>query len=252
VVFVLRLRTAPEPFLPLSILSNQVVRTGTVLSAGNMSTMIGLTIFIPLYFESVMGLSSSLSGLALIPLMVLSNIGAIFAGRSLGWVQHYKRIPMAGLLISVLALVSLAWQPYQSLPLVLAHLAAVGVGIGTVYPVATVAVQNAVPRHQLGIATGTLNFFRALLASILVAVLGAIVLGGVNLKSGGGSLTMEALRATAGGAEVALIFRWVFAVCALMLGTALAALILMEERPLPGRADIPAAATAPGAPATAE
>jgi hypothetical protein len=85
------------------------------------------------------------------------------------------------------------------------------------------------------------------LASILVAVLGAIVLGGINLKSGGGSLTMETLRATAGGAEVAMIFRWVFATCALVLGTALAALILMEERPLPGRADIPAAA--PGAPA---
>jgi len=249
VLFVLRLTRAPEPFLPLSILSNQVVRMGTLLSACNVSSMIGLTIFVPLYFESVMGLSSSLSGLALIPLLVVSNLGAVFSGRALGWVHHYKRVPMVGLTISLAALVSLAWQPYQPLPLVLLHLGAVGIGIGTVYPVATVAVQNAVPRQELGIATGSLNFFRSLLSAVIVAVLGAILLGGINLKGGDAGLSVETLRASAGGAELALLFRWVFAATAAVLAAALFWLILMEERPLPGRADIPAATTAPGAPA---
>jgi EmrB/QacA subfamily drug resistance transporter len=247
VAFIWRLRTAPEPFLPLAILSNQVVRTGTLLSACNISSMIGLTIFIPMYFELVMGLSSSLSGMALIPLMVVSNMGAVFSGRGLAWFQHYKRVPMVGLSISVIALISLAINPYQSLTMVLIHLGAVGAGIGTVYPVATVAVQNAVPRHQLGIATGTMNFFRALLSSIIVAVFGAIILGGINLKSGG--LAVDALQATGGGAEVALVFRWVFAATAVILAWALFWLILMEERPLPGRADIPVAASASPSPA---
>jgi EmrB/QacA subfamily drug resistance transporter len=247
VLFIWRLRTAPEPFLPLAILSNQVVRTGTLLSACNISCLIGLTIFIPLYFELVMGLSSSLSGLALIPLMVVSNIGAAVSGRSLGWLHHYKRVPMVGLSISVLALISLTINPHQSLIMVLIHLGAVGVGIGTVYPVATVAVQNAVPRHQLGIATGTMNFFRALLSAIIVAGLGAIILGGINLKSGG--LLAEALHASGGAAEVALVFRWVFAACGAVLAAALFWLILMEERPLPGRADIPVAASASPSPA---
>lgn len=246
VLFVWRLRTAPEPFLPLSILSNQVVRTGTLLSSFNISCLIGLTIFVPLYFELVMGLSSSLSGLALIPLMVVSNIGALVAGRGLGYFHHYKRVPMVGLSFSVLALVSLAINPQQSLILVLIHLGFVGAGIGTVYPVATVAVQNAVPRHQLGIATGTLNFFRALLSAVIVAVLGAIILGGMNVKSGG--QVAETLHGI-GAAEAALIFRWVFAACAAVLAAALFWLILMEERPLPGRADIPVAASASPSPA---
>jgi EmrB/QacA subfamily drug resistance transporter len=246
-LFIGRLRTAPEPFLPLNILSNQVVRTGILLSSFNMSCIIGLTIFIPMYFEMVQGLSSSLSGLALIPLMVVSNIGAAFAGRGLGYFHHYKRVPMVGLSISVLALISLTVDPQQSLTSVLIHLGAIGLGIGTVYPVATVAVQNAVPRHQLGIATGTMNFFRALLSAVIVAGLGAIILGGINVKGGGGQVG-AVLQASGGSAEVALVFRWVFAACSVIMAFALLWLILMEERPLPGRADIPVAA-APPAPA---
>ena len=248
VLFVMRLRTAPEPFLPLNILSNQVVRSGILLSSFNMSCIIGLTIFIPMYFELVQGLSSSLSGLSLIPLMVVSNIGAAFAGRGLGYFHHYKRVPMVGLAISVLALLSLTIDPQQSLTSVLIHLGAVGLGIGTVYPVATVAVQNAVPRHQLGIATGTMNFFRALLSAVIIAALGAIILGGINLKGGSGQIA-EVLHASGGSAEVALVFRWVFAACGAVLAAALFWLLLMEERPLPGRADIPIAAAAPPAPA---
>ena len=247
ICFILRLRAAPEPFLPLNILANKVARMGTLLSACNVSSMIGLTIFVPLYFESVMGLSSSASGLALIPLMVVSNLGAVFSGRSLAWVRHYKRLPMAGLTISIASLASLAWNPLQTLPVVLLHLAAVGIGIGTVYPVATVAVQNAVPRHQLGIATGSLNFFRSLLSAVIVAILGAILLGGMNLKGGEAGLSVDSLRASAGGMELAALFRWVFATTAAVLSAALLWLILLEERPLPGRADIPPGGGAPAA-----
>jgi MFS family permease len=146
---------------------------------------------------------------------------------------------MVGLVVSLIALFSLAVDPQQSLTSVLIHLGAAGFGIGTVYPVATVSVQNAVARHQLGIATGTMNFFRALFAAVIVAMLGAIILGGVNLK---GSAHVSELLHTVGRAEIALIFRWVFAACGLVLAAALLWLIMMEERPLPGRADIPAGA----------
>jgi EmrB/QacA subfamily drug resistance transporter len=249
-LFAARLLWAPEPFLPLNILSNQVVRTGTIAAAWNVGTMIGLTIFVPLYFETVLGLSSSFSGLSLIPLMLVANMGSTIAGRGLAWFRHYKRVPMVGLCISIASLLLLAWHPYQPVEIVVLHLAAVGIGIGTVFPVCTVAVQNAVPRHQLGIATGTMNFFRSLLSAVIVAMLGAIVLGGINLRSGGG-LSVETLSAGGGGADRALVFRWVFLLTAGFMAACLYWLFRMEERPLPGRADI-AAASASGAPASAE
>ena len=88
---------------------------GTLLSAFNISCLIGLTIFVPLYFDLVMGLSSSLSGLALIPLMVLSNFGALVAGRGLGIFPSLQARAAGGASFSVLALISLAINPQQSL-----------------------------------------------------------------------------------------------------------------------------------------
>ena len=63
-------------------------------------------------------------------------------------------------------------------------LAVIGSGIGTVFPISTVCMQNAVAHHQMGVATGAANFFRALFSSLVVAVLGAIVLGGLGGVTG--------------------------------------------------------------------
>src|SRR5581483_3030498 len=90
VLFFWRLAKAEEPFVPLTMLSNPVVRLGTLGAACNVAAMIGMTIFLPLYFDMVHGLSASHSGVALIPVVVISNIAAVFSGRSLGWFHHYK------------------------------------------------------------------------------------------------------------------------------------------------------------------
>ena len=62
-MFSWRLMSAREPFLPVAILKNPVVRAGTLSGACTMGTMVGLTIFVPLYFEVVTHLSASQSGL---------------------------------------------------------------------------------------------------------------------------------------------------------------------------------------------
>jgi len=68
-LFAWRLLATPEPFLPLAVLGNPVVRCATLAGACTMATLVGMTIFVPLYFEVVLHLSVSESGLALIPLM---------------------------------------------------------------------------------------------------------------------------------------------------------------------------------------
>ena len=88
---------------------------------------------------------------------------------------------------------ALALRP-SGLPLALVEvlLPAIGLGVGTVLPVTTVAIQNAVELHQLGTATASMNFFRSLGGAILVAAFGAILLGGI------GADQLEALRTTHG------------------------------------------------------
>ena len=63
-------------------------------------------------------------------------------------------------------------------------LGCVGVGVGTVLPVTTVAIQNAVPMHQLGTATGVMSFFRSLGGAVAVAGFGALVLGSAPITTG--------------------------------------------------------------------
>ena len=61
-------------------------------------------------------------------------------------------------------------------------LGVLSIGLGTMLPVTTVSIQNAVALHELGTATGTANFFRSLGGAFIVALFGAIILGMSGLR----------------------------------------------------------------------
>ena len=48
-----RLTRAPEPFLPLSVMSEPIMYMGTAANSFAMGASIGLVIFVPLYYELV-------------------------------------------------------------------------------------------------------------------------------------------------------------------------------------------------------
>jgi hypothetical protein len=108
-------------------------------------------------------------------------------------------------------------------------------GMGTMYPTTTVIIQNAVLPHQLGTATGTLNFFRQLGGAIVVAVFGAIVLGGFDVHASG-TMVLERLSGAGGPANFAILFRWVFIAAASFLAASFVAVLCIVERPLRGPA----------------
>jgi hypothetical protein len=108
-----------------------------------------------------------------------------------------------------------------------------------------VLIQNAVLPHQFGVVTGTLNFFRLLGGTIVVAGLGAIVLGRVDTSGGLASLDALVKSGVRPGTDFSSVFSWVFIAAALCLVVALACLAGIEERPLRGPAPEPAGAAAP-------
>ncbi|MGC1874457.1 MAG: MDR family MFS transporter, partial [Pseudolabrys sp.] len=200
-LFAWRLVVTREPFLPLTVLGNPVVRCATLAGACNMGTLVGMTIFVPLYFETVLHLSASQSGLALIPLMASTVTLSTITGRMMTYMVHYKRVSLIGLTLSILSLAPLAiWPASMPTILVLLLLLVIGAGLGTVFPVSTVCMQNAVSRSQMGVATGAANFFRALFSALVVALLGAIVLGGLGGVTG---MSVEMLARTASAPELA-------------------------------------------------
>ncbi len=235
-LFVWRLMSAPEPFIPLSIVRESVV--GAIVVAGffGIGTIIGLAIFMPLYIELVLGGSASASGIVLIAFMSGATIGSLLAGR---------RVPLLGLPLGIAVLATFAVWPDSFSTLAVAALLGVGgIGMGTMYPTTTVLIQNAVPLHQVGTATGTLNFFRQLGGAIVVAIFGAIVLGGADMREGGAAV-LERLAAAGGSAgDFAPLFRFVFVAGASFLAAAFAAVLCIAERPLRGPATRPQSAPA--------
>ena len=197
--------------------------------------VIALSIFLPLYLELVLGLSPSGSGIALIVFLAAATAGSFIAGRLMARWTHYKRVPVGGMLLGILMLVGFALKPAGlSLVEVAALLAIGGTGLGVMYPVTTTIVQNVVEPHQLGVATGALNFFRLLGGAIIVAAFGAIIVSGAG--AAGQGLTLEVLSgAQRSGVDLAARFRFAFVAGAVFLALGLAAVLAIEERPLRGR-----------------
>ncbi len=234
--FAARLATAAEPLIPTRVLKDQVVTTATIAACFAMGTFIGLSIYVPIFFEGVLRFTASQSGLALLPLMVGTVTGATLSGRSMLYFKRYKRVPVIMMGVSLACCTVLAVFEMQ-LPFWLMEvmLALLSIGIGTVLPLSTIAIQNTVELHELGIATAAMNFFRSLGGALIVAAFGTIVLGGA--AGGGGAVghDMESLIRGADAVALAATFRWVFTAACLGLMLCWFALGAMEERPLRDR-----------------
>jgi EmrB/QacA subfamily drug resistance transporter len=246
------LRLAPEPFLPLTVLHNPVMRAGTAATSFTLGAVLGLTVYMPFYFQVVHKLSAADAGFALIPIVVMTTPGSLVSGRSMMYLRRYKVSAIAGASIAIASVTALVAWPAMPLIGVIVALTLIGFGVGTVYPIATVSVQNAVPMTAVGTATGAMNFFRALVSTLAVAIMGAILLGALGAtpeRAAGVERLIDA--ASADGIDVAAGFRLVFVAADIFLGLALVAVLLMEERPLRGPAPsaLPVAADAPPAPA---
>ncbi|MGA8610442.1 MAG: MFS transporter [Xanthobacteraceae bacterium] len=233
-LFIWWMLRAPEPFLPIAVLKNPVMRAGSLTSACSQGVAIGLTIFVPLYYEMVHGLSASDSGLALIPIVIMTTPGSFLSGRCMLYLDRYKWAPVLMLSIAAMAVALLVIHPLMPVWVVAVVTGLVGMGTGSSYPTVTVSIQNAVPHQQIGIAMGAMNFFRALASAFVVAVMGAIMLSHLGTAPQRGAVT-SAIVTTAGNVtmdHLARTFSHIFAVAVLFLIIGIVSLIFMEERPL--------------------
>ncbi|MER8669321.1 MFS transporter [Mesorhizobium sp. M1156] len=236
--FALRLMRAAEPLISPEVLGNPIVLAGTLSMFLLQAANVGLSVYLPVYLQSVVGLSVSQSGTALLGLMLGTVAGATFSARMIPRFFHYKRIAMIGTVFSILCLGVLSLVAgHASLLLVEVLTTCVGLGTGTTFPVATVSVQNAVDRMHLGVATGVLTFLRSLGSALGVAMLGAVALGyGLPLASEGTQ--------PAGHIASAMPFVMIFLAAAAILLLSLITLWLMPEKTLRGHAEAVAPALA--------
>jgi EmrB/QacA subfamily drug resistance transporter len=233
-VFIWWVLSAREPFLPLAIMKNPVMRAGSLTSACAQGVAIGLTIYVPIYYELVHGLSASDSGIALIPIVIMTTPGSFLSGRCMLHLNRYKWAPLIMLSIATLAVAFLVFHPLAPVWAVATVTGLIGMGTGSSYPVVTVSIQNAVAHREIGIAMGAMNFFRALASAFVVAVMGAIMLTHLGTAPQRGSVSSPVISVAQSVTvdHLARTFSHIFAVAVFFLVIAIISLIVMEERPL--------------------
>ncbi len=139
--------------------------------------MFGALIFLPEYQQIVRGDSATKSGLMLLPLIVGLMLSSITTGRLISKIGKYRIFPIIGTLILPISFWLFSHIAVDTSRLLLgAWMLILGIGIGMVMPVLTLAVQNAVDRKHLGTATSTVTFFRSIGSSLGAAIFGAILI----------------------------------------------------------------------------
>ena len=165
-----------EPMLPLRLFGNRIFSVSAGLGFLTGCGMFGGIIFLPLFLQIVTGASATNSGLLMLPLMGGLMVASISSGRIISRTGRYNVWPVTGMAVATtgMFLLSLMDAGTTRLGSSLCMLV-LGLGIGMIMQVLVLAVQNAVPYADLGVATAAATFFRSMGGSFGVAVFGAIL-----------------------------------------------------------------------------
>jgi EmrB/QacA subfamily drug resistance transporter len=243
VALVARERRVADPIVPLHLLRTRPVAVSSVALFLTTAVLFSITVFVPLYLQTTTHATPTEAGLLLVPMMLGITASTNLAGIAMSRTGRYKRYPVAGLAAMTAALVLLAvLVPHPSRTTIAIGLVLFGLGFGMVGQVLIAAVQNSVPRSDLGVAMATTSFFRGLGGAVGAAVFGAIFTAQAGLTTTAGSL-----RHVSAGARTDVIHgvQAVFVAAAPIAAIALIVVLLLREAPLRGPARAPAGAGAP-------
>lgn len=167
---------AKQPILPLSLFSNQVFSVSAILIFLTAAGMFGAILYLPLYAQSVVGVSATSSGLILTPFMLGLVASSIIGGIYITRTGKYKILTIVGMIISTIGMFLFSEMNADTTSAILVrNMIITGIGLGVVFPVFNVAVQNAFEHSKLGVVTASVQLFRSVGATIGVAILGSLM-----------------------------------------------------------------------------
>jgi EmrB/QacA subfamily drug resistance transporter len=168
---------ASEPLIPLVLFRNPIIAICSVASFVLGMGMFGIIIYLPLFMQGVMGVSATQSGSLLTPLMMAAVVGSIGAGQFTSRAGKYKILAVAGSTLIAIGMILFARMNGDTLRFeVVEGMVIVGLGIGLIQPVYTLAVQNSAPREHMGAATASTQFFRSIGSTMGVSIFGSVLL----------------------------------------------------------------------------
>ncbi len=171
-------RIGEEAILPLRVFSDRVFTVCSSVAFIVGSAMFGALLALPLYLQIVRGSSPTAAGLQLIPLMLGIIVTSAASGRFMARTGRYKVLPVTGTAVMAVALLLFATLHVDT-PLwqVMVYMGVMGAGLGLSMQTLIIAVQNALPPRDMGVATSSVSFFRSMGGTFGAAVFLAILFG---------------------------------------------------------------------------
>jgi EmrB/QacA subfamily drug resistance transporter len=171
---------ASDPIVPFVLFRNRVVLVAIVAGFLAGVAMFGAITFVPLFAQGALGSTATQAGSLLTPLM-LSWVGLSVIGGRLLLRVGYKPTSIVGFILLTAGLALLAnFNRDTSRIWLYLDLIMVGAGLGLTMLTLLIAVQQAVPRAQLGIATSLNQFSRSIGGAVGVAVMGTVLSAGLT------------------------------------------------------------------------
>ncbi len=174
-------RMQEEAIFPLRMFRNKTVGVASVASVVIGVAMFGGLTSLPLYLQIVKGASPTKAGLLLLPLTLGIMAGSIVSGQVISRTGRYRAFPITGTFLLLAGLFAFHYVHYDT-PLWQTMVVCVffGVGLGFNFQPLTLAVQNAVPPQQIGVATSAATFTRQMGGTMGTAVFLSILFSTVT------------------------------------------------------------------------
>jgi EmrB/QacA subfamily drug resistance transporter len=163
-----------DPFLPIELLRDRSMRYLSLSVVSFASCLFALIFFLPVLLQIGHGADARQAGALLLPLTLGIVAGSTVTGRIVSRTGRPARMPVAGLLISCVALILMGALPARS-DLIAACGALCGFGFGSVMPSAQIISQTLAGRERLGAAASIVSLSRYSGAALGTAIFGAVV-----------------------------------------------------------------------------
>ena len=210
---------AVEPSVPLGLFRNRSfsVSVASVFLAA--SGFLTAAVFLPRWFQVVLGSSATVSGYQMLPLLGGVIVSATAAGQIVSRTGRYRPLVFGAMVMLATGLGLLTQlRADTALPVLWAWMFVTGLGVGPMLSVFPLIVQNSVPVTKLGTATSSVTFFQQVGGTVGLAITGTVFATSMTRELpaaiGSAGVPPQVGRALAGLGEARQrIFRWLISKC---------------------------------------
>ncbi|KAI0414510.1 major facilitator superfamily domain-containing protein [Xylaria grammica] len=164
-----------DALLPVSLVKRRTIWSGALFHGLLISTLFGVTYWLPIYFQAIKDMNAVISGVNLLPLILpqlVTGIACGFLVNRLGFIPPFGAV--AGALISVATGLFSTLHPDTSTARRIGYEVIMGIGLGCGVQMALVNTQNSVSPQQISIATALIFWAQSLGPTIFLPLYNTI------------------------------------------------------------------------------